>query len=200
MKKYTALKTQYPKYISLDQLYRICKISKRSALYLIEHKIIPAIDTGKITWRYKIAIADVITYLNIRDKSGSMIPPGAVSSRKKERTGGRISTRKSFSQIVTQGQEQEIAEYFSFIYAEYDEVLSTNDVAEMTGLNKSTILKLLQNGYIKSLADTAAYRIPKQYLLEFVVTRRFIEAQTKSETFKKILGGFEIWKSAKSSR
>jgi len=200
MQNYQELKTQYPKHISLDQLYRICKIAKRSALYLIQHGEIPVIDTGKQTWRYKIAINDVITYLNRRDKWGSMIPPGAVSSRQKDRINGKVSTRKSFSQMVTPGKEREVADYFKFIYADCADVLTTIDIAEMTGLNKSTITKFLQAGYIKALMVNPKYFVPKQYLLEFVVTRRFLEAKSNSELFKKILGGFEIWKTAKSSR
>lgn len=92
MEKYETLKNQYPEFISLDQLYRICRIAKRSALYLIQHGIIPAIDTGRTTWRYKIAIDDVITYLQRREQTGSMIrmiPMGAVTSRRHKQTGGR---------------------------------------------------------------------------------------------------------------
>jgi len=196
MKNYESLKKQYPEYISLDQFYRICKIAKRSAIYLIQHGIIPVIDTGKKTWRYKIALDDVITYLHRREQVGSMIPCGAVKSRPTK----TVSNRKSFSQIITPGQEWEIAEYFEYIYSEYDDVLTRYDIVEMTGLNKSTVLKLLKSGQIKSLTDSPKYLIPKQYLLEFVVTPRFIESKTISETFKKVLGGFEIWKTAKSSR
>ena len=198
MKDYTALKKQYPNPISLDEMSRVCKIAKRTARYLVEHGIIPAIDTGKITWRYQIAIDDVITYLYRRDKVGSMIPPGAVTSRYKNRT---INiTRKSFSQMITQGQEWEIAEYFKYIYAADDEILTTADVADMTGLSNNTIIKLARDGYIKALTDTPQYLFPKQYLLEFVVTPRFIEIKSNSKVFKKILGGFEIWKTAKSSQ
>jgi len=106
MKKYEELKTQYPEYISLDQFYRICKIAKRSAIYLIQHGIVPSITTDKKTWRYKIKIDDVITYLQRRDEVGSMIPRGAATSRKKKfaeiklfstnKTGKRISGEKVF--------------------------------------------------------------------------------------------------------
>ena len=99
MQSYEVLKNRYADYLSLDDLYKVCKISEKSARYLVEHGIIPATDTGKKTWRYKIAVDDVITYLKQREKFGSMIPPGAVSSRQKHRNGG-VSTRKSFSQIV----------------------------------------------------------------------------------------------------
>ena len=200
MEKYATLKNRYPDFLSLDQLYRICRIGKKSARYLVEHGIIPAIDTGKRTWRYKIAIEDVITYLEKRDKFGSMIPPGAVSSRKKSRVSPQYGNRKSFSELVIQGYENEVAEYFKHIYADCQEILTTNDIADMTGLYRGTIMKLAKKGLIRSIADKPKYLIPKQYLLEFVVTRRFLEAKTHSELFKKILGGFEIWKNAKLSR
>ena len=60
-------------------MYRICKIAKRTALYLIQHNIVPVIDTGKKTWRYQVAIDDIITYIRRREQVGSMIPPGAVT-------------------------------------------------------------------------------------------------------------------------
>ena len=198
MEKYAALKDRYPDLLSLDELSRVCKIAKRSARYLVEHGIIPAIDTGKKTWRYQIRIDDVISYLDRREKFGSQIPPGAVSSRVNKREATQFGNRKSFSEVVTQGHEVEIAKYFNFIYANSDEVLRTADVVEMTGLDKSTVLNLLRSGHIKSLESRPTYIVPKQYLLEFVVTRRFLEAKSKSETFKKILGGFEIWITVKS--
>ena len=200
MKQYKELKKQYGDFLSLDELSRACKIAKRSARYLVENGIIPAIDTGKRTWRYKIAIGDVIDYLNRREKMGSMIPPGAVTSRSEKRKPHKVSTRKSYAHLVMKGQESEIAEYFSHIYSDYDDVLTTPHIVEMTGLEKSTVLKLLQAGKIKSIESHPKYLIPKQFLLEFVVSRHFIEVRTDSEIFKKILGGFEIWINAKLSQ
>lgn len=196
MKEYEALKEQYPEYISLDQLYRICKIAKRSARYLITHEIIPAIDTGRKTWRYRIAIDDVITYLRRREKRGNMIPPGVLTSHHGNKQ--TKNARKSFSQLITPGREFEVTEYFNYIYADYEEILTTADVVEMTGLNKSTVLKLAKAGVIKFLTDSPRYLIPKQCLIDFLATRRFIELRTNSEDFKRILGGFEIWKTARS--
>lgn len=56
MHKYEKLKTEYSTYISLDQLRVICHIAKRTASYLVTNGIIPSIDTGRKTWRYKILI------------------------------------------------------------------------------------------------------------------------------------------------
>ena len=45
--KYDYLWDQYPEYVSSNQLYKICRIAKRSAKYLLENGIIPCEDTGK---------------------------------------------------------------------------------------------------------------------------------------------------------
>ena len=189
MKKYEKLKTQYPAYVSLDQLRVICKIAKRSARYLVINGIIPSIDTGKKTWRYKISIDDVIAYLRQREQRGSMIPVGAASSHKITK-----HRRRSFSQAVDPGQEQEVAEYFAHIYTDDPDVLATEDMAAMTGLHKKSFQRIVSEGHIKFLESSARYIIPKVYFLEFISSRRFIDAWSNSEDFIKILEGFEAWK------
>jgi len=191
--KYSKLKDQYPEYISKIQLYQICGISPRSASYLLEKGIIPVIDTGKATWRYKIKLDDVITYLRRREQVGSMIPPGSVSSRYKRPN----NPRKSYAMFIAEGGESQVAEYFKHIYSGYPDVLTAGDIVEMTGIHKKTVLRLLQTGEIKSVTNRPRYMVPKPYLLEFVVSPYFIEHKNCSEVFKKVLGGFEIWKSAK---
>ena len=55
-----------PEVITKEQLYRICHISKSTALYLIKSGKIPCTDTGKKTRRYTIKKADVLAYLKER--------------------------------------------------------------------------------------------------------------------------------------
>ncbi len=110
------------------------------------------------------------------------------------------SSSKPFAWVVTEGQEKQVAEYFNYIYADCDDILDANAIADMTGLNVSTVIKLLQTGEIKSLTSKPKYLVPKQYLMDFVVTRRFLDARTTSELFRKIIGGFELWQNAKLSQ
>ena len=187
MKKYEKLRTQYPAYISLDQLRIICKIAKRTARYLVENNIIPSIDTGRKTWRYKISIDDVITYLSQRKKLGSRIPVGATSSRKD------VKHRKSFSQVVAPGQEKEVVEYFEHIYADYPDILTTTHMAQMTELHKKSFQRIVEAGHIKVLASSPRYIIPKVYFWKFIGSRRFIDTWSNSDGFIKVLEGFEAW-------
>ena len=58
---------QYPEYITKDQMYRICHISKKTCLFLLESGLVPNIDNGKKTRRFKIKTVDVIQNLKDRD-------------------------------------------------------------------------------------------------------------------------------------
>ena len=59
--------TEYPEYITKEQMYRICHISKKTCLFLLESGLVPSVDSGKKTRRFKIKTADVIQYLRERD-------------------------------------------------------------------------------------------------------------------------------------
>jgi len=187
MKKYGKLKTEYPAYVSLEQLHVICKIAKRSARYLIVNNIIPAIDTGRKTWRYKISIDDVIEYLRRRDREGSMIPAGATSSREPS------ERKRSYSQVVSRGQEREVAKYFAKVYADYPDVLTTDSMAAMAGMHKKSFMRILKDGHIKFLASKPGYIVPKVYFWDYIASRRFIDAWSNSDEFIRVLEGFEEW-------
>ena len=79
---YRYLQREYPETISMDQLYRICHISKRKARWLLEHGVIPCQDSGKQTRRFSIRLEDVICFLEQRDTGllDNVIPQGIFSN------------------------------------------------------------------------------------------------------------------------
>ena len=79
---YSYLRREYPETISMDQLYRICHISKRKARWLLEHGVIPYQDSSKQTRRFSIRLEDVICFLKQRDAGllDGVIPQGIFSS------------------------------------------------------------------------------------------------------------------------
>ena len=120
-----------------------------------------------------------------------MVPVGATGSRTTKR-------RRSFSQSVATGQEQEVAEYFEYIYADYPDVLTAHDMAAMTGLHRKSFQRIISAGQIKVLASEPRYIIPKAYFWEFIGSRRFIDCWSNSEEFIKVLDGFMEWKRQKN--
>ena len=194
-RKYESLKDEYPEIISLDQMYQICGVAKRTALYLIKNGIVPAVDTGKKTWRYKIVLDDVITYLRRKEQWGSMIPPGMVSSRYpgRAKAGKTASNRKCYADILAIGSEEELKDYFIYIYADYPDVLTPGEVAEMTGMSRNSVYALLRSGDLKALLDGTRYLVPKENLIEYVASWKFCESHYQSKDFIKVFGAFEIW-------
>jgi len=47
MPDYSFLLSKYPEFVTKDQFYRICHISKNTALYYIKNGFIPCIVFGK---------------------------------------------------------------------------------------------------------------------------------------------------------
>ena len=194
-KKYESLKDEYPEYVSLDQMYQICGIAKRSALYLIKNGIVPALDTGKQTWRYKIALDDVITYLRRKEQWGSMIPPGLMSSRLTGNYGAekKKPSRKCYADIISSASESELVEFFIYIYEDYPDMLTTKEASEMTGFSVKSICYLITSGDIEAIFHSSQYLIPKESLLSFVTSKKYCDSRCNSPQFQKVLSAFEIW-------
>jgi hypothetical protein len=66
--KYQLLYKLYLPIITKDQFYRICNISKKTAAHLLDNGLVPCINSGKKTRKYKTKLEDVIEYLETREK------------------------------------------------------------------------------------------------------------------------------------
>lgn len=186
MKKYESLKKQYPERVSLNQLYQICHISKRSARYLVQNNIIPCVENSdNKTWRYTIALDDVITYLRRREQLGSMIPRGAATSKKKRK-------KKKLPAIHTANKE-DVASYFQVVFAQCPDALTTEEISMATGLHNATVRKMITTGKLKAVSQHKKYFIPKQYFLDFVSAPEFFQSKSKSKVFQDLITNYTRW-------
>ncbi len=189
--KYLQLRQQYPLFVSKEQLYVICRISKRSAKYLLDNKIIPCEDTGKKTRRYRVALEDVIVYLKTRDKTGNtLIPEGVLNAKRTVACG----CKASYSHVLLSGKQDELRRYYEHIFTDYPDALTPYDIAEMTGLKLGTVRRLIKSGSIRALLVGRQSVVPKEYMLDFIGSNRFLTLKSNSKEFQRILGGFSEWK------
>ncbi len=138
---YQQILDEYPEYITKEQLYRICHISKKSAQNLLESGEIPCIDTGKKTHRFLIAAVDVVDYLRRRDSEPKPEPDAGV------------------------------AEQIRSALALYPDVLSVMQVSAITGRYPQTVTKWCRSQYIKSYSSGGKNHIPKASLTDFLISR-----------------------------
>lgn len=58
----------------------------------------------------------------------------------------------------------------SEIFSEYSDIVTVDEVMKMLRLGKNTVYKLLKNDEIMNVKVGARYVIPKQSVIEFVLT------------------------------
>lgn len=150
---------EYPEIIRLDQLYRICHISKRKAQWLLINQVIPCINSGKKTWRFIIKKADVIEYLKRQDegKLENAPPSGIFSSH---------SPRKESNCIKV--DKVNFANYLSHEWSENPDAFSVEGVSQLLGYHKSTIIKWIKVDKLKAVRYYQTYLIPKDWLIRYL--------------------------------
>ena len=138
---YQQILDEYPEYITKEQLYQICHISKKSAQNLLESGEIPCIDSGRKTHRFLIATTDVVDYLHRRDNA----PRPTVDETAVEKIHAALAL--------------------------YPDVLSVAQVSELTGRRSSTVTKWCRLNYIENIYAGGKNHIPKASLADFLVSR-----------------------------
>ena len=159
---YQYLREQYSEIITKDQLYRICRISKRKALWLLENGVIPCEDSGKKTRRFRIRLEDVIDFLERRDAGDLdvILPQGIFSSG---------------SHPVCQPRTYlDSEELCAFILAEWDDqldMLTVGEAAELCGYSVHTVGGWVRKGSVASIAYHGAFLVSKESLAGWLASK-----------------------------
>lgn len=153
---YSYLLEEYPPTISMDQLYKICHVSKRKAKWLLEHGVIPCRDTGKKTRRFTIKTMDVIKFLKKQEsgKIKNMPPLGIFASKNPNRKTNYIKVSPSvFANLL---KEQWLLK---------PDALNTKQVSELLGYTTTTVTKWIKTEKLKAVPYQRGYLIPKEWLI-----------------------------------
>jgi len=155
--KYAHLYREYPEIITLDQLYRICRISKRKGKWLLENGIIPCADSGKKTRRFRIKLYDVIRFLERRDASllRDRIPSGIFSS-------GHVRKRQVL--IDPAAFKKELTRR----WADEPDMLCTSDICFLTGYSDTAIRHWVVENKVVAILYGSKYLISKEHLVQYL--------------------------------
>lgn len=180
---YSNLREEYPAIITLEQLYRICHISKRKGRWLLENGVIPCHDSGKRTRRFRIKLEDVITYLEdtANGKLTVAVPSGIFSSNSTHAKQKKEQTLIDSFQFP--GFLQDAVHYYEKNFIKYPEALDTDMVSKMTGFGKNAVNNWIRTGRLKVYCRMERI-IPKSYLLKFCATPYYISICLQSPKHK----------------
>ena len=128
---YSYLRREYPETISMDQLYRICHISKRKARWLLEHGVIPCQDSGKQTRRFSIRLEEAICFLEQRDAGllDDVIPQGIFSS----------DSSRPVRPTIPLLDEAEFCAYLLECWEDWPDMLTTRQASELCGYSVNAL-------------------------------------------------------------
>lgn len=160
--------SKQPAYLSKEQFYKACHISKATALKLIKSGLIPVIDTHKQTKRYLIAREDAEHFMRDREQN-----PEKYKLDKVRTYGGfRIYQQSVGARMRRLAQ------------AEWDnlpDILSVQVIVELLGYQKKTILRWRREWGLQGIQVSGIHYIPKSSLLDFIAGPDFHRIQRKSE-------------------
>ena len=179
---YEYLREQYPEIISKDQFYRICRISKRKARWLLENGIIPCEDSGKQTRRFRIRLEDVITFMEQRDAGllQDEIPVGIFSS------GSHSSAQPR--QTLDSGA---LCGFLLERWADAPDMLTAQQAASLCGYGPATINAWIGKGLVTAVQYRRRNLIAKESLAERLASQEAQLSSNHPECYTELLEEFQ---------
>jgi hypothetical protein len=174
---YRELLQDYPQYMTKEQMYRVCHISKKTCLFLLENGLVPCVDSGKKTRRYMIKTAAVIRYLEDRALHPELYKPPEGFYKKKQSEPNRALREKDL--LV-------MRRFFVAELRSYPDVVTTKQISAFTGYGESSVVRWCSKQQLKSFYIKRRFCVPKEYLIDFLVSWHFIGISVKSEAHRKL--------------
>lgn len=156
-----AILSDYPEFISKEQLHKICRISKRRATWLLEHGYIPCLDNQKKTHRFLIRATDVLVNLEqCRDNQyQNQAPVGTFSSKCNH------TPKPPDCEIF---DASGFREYLTGRWFSEPDALTTEQVVRLCGYSKNLIYHRIASGKLVAIQYKLGWFVPKDSLIEFV--------------------------------
>jgi hypothetical protein len=178
MSDYTFLMKNYLEEVTKDQFYRICHISKKSAKYYLDNGFIPCVASKKKTRRYKIKMKDIVLFLEDRDANPTKyyLPkhfdnpflPGEQRQHKKMPRNGNY---KNYYKLKGKNEVKDYLRYLGQQFAEYPDMMTAQQLRQITGHSIAVILSWCKEGKIKHINHRTTYLIQKKSVISYLYER-----------------------------
>ena len=165
--------------ISLEQLYKMLHISKRKASWMLQNGIIPCEIRNTPTHKYPVRKEDVLAYMAKSDREKRKEIPVGIFNAKKTNNPRRTESQGSDcggyfddTNYKLRGKERaKFKEMLEDLLSAVPDTLTVDEVAELTGYHRRTILRYVQRKYISAVNIMGKYYISKQSIINYLSTR-----------------------------
>ena len=162
-----------PDVMSKETFYKVCHISKATALELLQTKKVPSRYIKKLH-TYRIKKSDVMKYME-----GRTVFSGEYIQHKKAHNKMSLS----YPNIIPDEIVKKLYDYYSNMFTDAPEKLKVLDVVDLIGYRRATIIDWCSKGYFEHahLYRNTNYIIPKSDIIDFLCSRRAQMIVSKSK-------------------
>ena len=154
-----------PALLSKNDFYKLCHISKSTALHLLRSGKVPCSFTGKKTRCYQIRKEDVQKYLAER----AVFPE--LYSAPRGWYGGHYQA--AVQKHLPEDAHEELLTYYRKLLADYRDVLRVSEISKLTGYGTTAINNWCAGGRLRHFTAGRCNLIPKEFLIEYFCSLPF---------------------------
>lgn len=178
MSDYSFLADKYPEYVSKDQFYRIAHISKATAKYYLDNGFIPCRASKKKTRRYRIALKDIIFFMEERDKSPEKyyLPKHFNNPflTGEERQRKRMPRNGNYADSYKLKRANEIKNYRHYLeqqFADYPDMMTKAQIRQVTGHSIPVLNTWIKSGKVKYIYTRSTHFVQKKSVISYLYDR-----------------------------
>ena len=188
--------------ISLEQLYKMLHISKRKAAWMLQNGIIPCEIRNTPTHKYSVRKEDVLAYMVKSEREKRKEIPVGIFNAKKTNNPRRTESPDSDcggyfddTNYKLRGKERaRFKEMLKNLLSAVPDTLTVDEVAELTGYHRRTILRYVQRKYIYAVNIMGKYYISKQSIINYLATDRAFRNAQKSEWHEILIKKINVYR------
>ena len=174
--------------ISLEQLYKMLYISKRKAAWMLQNGIIPCKIRNTPTHKYSVRKEDVLAYMTKSEREKRKEIPVGIFNAKKTNNPRRTESPGSDcggyfddTNYKLRGKERaRFKEMLEDLLSAVPDMLTVDEVAELTGYHRRTVLRYVQRKYIYAVNIMGKYYISKQSIINYLATDKAFKNTQKT--------------------
>ncbi len=148
------MKVKSNDFVSKEEFYKLCHISKKTAYKLIKSEKIKAIKRNCASRHcYEIPISEI----------------------------ERLESVRCYLNKLREEEIDKVKEYYSEKLRRYPNVITSEDVQIITGYVKETVRRWIQSGKLVATVYKSKYIITKKDFLDFVTSPSYVGITRKSQ-------------------
>lgn len=180
----------YPDPMGRTDFRKACRIGTRTSIYLLQSGLVPCENTGKQTRCYKITKADVAAYLRRRlTEPEYYTPPSGWYKNYPNHKPPAFGLNSALP--LTDATHRRVRRWYENLLAHQPDVLDAHQIAQVTGYASRTVSRWCTEGRLKSFPYQYTYKVPKEWLLEFLTSEDYNSITRKSKAHYAMIAAVE---------